>query len=502
MIDVVVAIASLAAAAVAALRWLRIAQREHYEPGRVSRFADLWWPWWGWVAMVAPLAVATFSPLAALVSAGVVAWGPPGLGVRGRTSSLHWTRRLRTLAAVLAGLSAVIVAVGGVLGALWQASVGVAIAMPLLVDAALAVAAPFERRAARRFVVRAEASLREVDPDIVAITGSYGKTTTKGYVRHLVEGSRSVLASPASFNNTAGLSRAVNEHLTPGTQVFVAEMGAYGPGEIASLCRWVRPRVGAIVAIGPVHLERYGTLDRIVEAKSEITDDVEVAVLNVDAHGLAAVAGRIEGEGRRVVRCSVSDPSADVVVTPVDGSLAVEVYGSPVTRIPAAGAHPSNVACAVGIALALDVEMDHVRERLGSLPVPEHRQQVVTASSGAEVIDDTFNSNPAGAAAALDSLASRRQEGRKAVVVTPGMIELGPRQDDENRAFAERATREATHLIVVGRTNRAALLEGASGGSAEVMTMATRDDAVRWVRSHVAAGDVVLYENDLPDHYP
>ena len=78
-------------------------------------------------------------------------------------------------------------------------------------------------------------------PSTVAITGSYGKTTTKLYVRHLVAGQRTVLASPASFNNTGGLARTLNEHLTPGTEVFVAEMGTYGPGEIRAMCAWVRP---------------------------------------------------------------------------------------------------------------------------------------------------------------------------------------------------------------------------------------------------------------------
>ena len=77
-------------------------------------------------------------------------------------------------------------------------------------------------------------------------------------------GRRSVVASPASFNNRAGLARAVNEHLAEGTEVFVAEMGTYGRGEIAELCSWIPPDVAVITAIGPVHLERFGSEDRIV----------------------------------------------------------------------------------------------------------------------------------------------------------------------------------------------------------------------------------------------
>ena len=112
-------------------------------------------------------------------------------------------------------------------------------------------------------------------PVTVAITGSFGKTTTKLYVRHLVAGQRSVLASPASFNNTGGLARTLNEHLTPGTEVFVAEMGTYGPGEIRKMCAWVQPSIGVIVNIGPVHLERMRSLDGVVKAKAEITEGVD-----------------------------------------------------------------------------------------------------------------------------------------------------------------------------------------------------------------------------------
>ena len=120
----------------------------------------------------------------------------------------------------------------------------VAVATPVLVDLACAVTGPFERLAVGTYVRRARERLREVAPTVVAITGSYGKTGTKGYVAHLVAGTKTVVASPASFNNRAGLARAVNENLVDGTEVFVAEMGTYGPGEIAELCSWLRPRRG------------------------------------------------------------------------------------------------------------------------------------------------------------------------------------------------------------------------------------------------------------------
>ena len=94
---------------------------------------------------------------------------------------------------------------------------------------------------------------------MVAITGSFGKTSTKGYVADLVGDSKTVVASPASFNNRAGLAWAVNEQLADATEVFVAEMGTYGRGEISELCSWIRPDIAVITAVGPVHLERFGS---------------------------------------------------------------------------------------------------------------------------------------------------------------------------------------------------------------------------------------------------
>ena len=498
--------AAVVASVPAAMRWLRVAQREHYIAGSVTRFALRWWASTPQNLTLAVAAVAAAVgvwawPAAGLVTAAAVAVGPLGLGVRGRTSQIGWTRRMKTFTAVAAALELVALLAGLALDAVAPVAVALAVLQPLLVDAALAITAPLERRLGRTFLDQAVRKLRAINPVTVAITGSYGKTTTKGYVRHLVSASKTVVASPASFNNMAGLSRAVNEHLAHGTEVFVAEMGTYGPGEIRAMCRWVKPRVGVITAIGPVHLERMGSIENIVRAKEEILDDVEVAVLNVDAPGLAAVADRFAAGGT-VIRCSAVDAAAEVHVAEDDGALVVTVKGEQLARVDeAGGARPTNVACAVGAALALDVPLDLVVRQLASLPVPEHRQQVVTAPSGVVVIDDTFNANPEGAAAALQLLARHGAGGRR-VVVTPGMVELGDDQDRENEAFARRAAEVATDVVIVQRTNRRALQRGAAAGPASVMLVDSREDAVAWVREHLGAGDAVLYENDLPDHFP
>jgi UDP-N-acetylmuramoyl-tripeptide--D-alanyl-D-alanine ligase len=490
----------------AAARWLRVAQREHYLAGSTSRFA---WRWWALrppapalaVVALAGAGVAFTYPLVAVATAAVVVLGPPSLGVRGRTAPLVFTPRLRRLTALWLVLQALVIGVGILVHqAALFAALG-ACAVPLLVDAAAALLSPLERRLVTPFVTAAQSRLAQVAPTVVGITGSFGKTSTKQHVAHLLAGSRTVVASPASFNNRAGLARAVNEQLLPGTDVFVAEMGTYGKGEIADLCRWCPPAIAVITAIGPVHLERFKSEDAIVAAKSEITETAHTVVLNVDDPHLAALADRLAADGTKsVVRCSAVDVAADVCVEAAGGVARAHVGGTVAgsgLALPAS-VQPTNLACALAVVFALGVPQEVALSRIATLPAVPNRLASGQAPSGVWVIDDTFNSNPSGARVALAELAARGGEGRR-VVVTPGMVELGPLQFGANRAFAEEIARVATDLVIVGHTNRRALRAGCA--PLRPLCVRTRDEAVTWVRATLGPGDAVLYENDLPDHY-
>jgi UDP-N-acetylmuramoyl-tripeptide--D-alanyl-D-alanine ligase len=484
---------------------LRVAQREHYLPGSVTRFA---WRWWAHgplapamaVVGLAAAAVAFVYPALSVVTAALVVAGPPLLAVRGRTSPLAFTRRLRLLASVWLVFQVVVIVVGVLVQRAAPVAALGACAVPLLVDAACALLGPVERRLVTPFVTAAQTRLAQVAPIVVAITGSFGKTSTKQHVTHLVAGSLTVVPSPASFNNRAGLARAVNEQLTPGTDVFVAEMGTYAKGEIADLCRWCPPAIAVITAIGPVHLERFKTEDAIVDAKAEITTTAHTVVLNVDDARLAALADRLAAAGSKsVVRCSGTDTSADVCVFPADDDVTVYVAGAPIGTVVLPGAvQPTNLACALAVAFALGVPQGVALSRVAGFPPVPNRLASAEAPSGVWVIDDTFNANPSGTRVALAELARHAGRGRRAVV-TPGMVELGRRQFEENRAFAEALTGIATDLVIVGSTNRRALRAGSPG--IPVRLVRTREDAVAWVRATLGPGDAVLYENDLPDHY-
>ncbi len=506
------ALAALAAWAAQMVRWLRVLQREHYEAAALHRFLGRWsapevrpasskvsgrpvTPSLVLFVVFVITLIAGTLPLAVLASVLYGLTCPWGLTMKGRTSPLVWTRRLMRVAAIATVLSALVVVLGAGAQRLWW---GVALTIwlvPLTLDLAARLLTPLENSQAGRFVERARRRLDQVHPRVVAITGSYGKTSTKNHLYDLLAPDGAVVATPKSFNNRAGLSRAINENLVDGTRVFIAEMGTYGPGEIAALSSWCVPEVAVITAIGPVHLERMGSLDVIERAKFEITAGASVVIINADDPRLAQWPTRLSA---RVVRAGTGD-DVDVQLRDDGDEWVLRLAGKSEQRAPRiAGLNTTNVACAVAAALEMGVSADEVGARLRRLRPVDNRAVVARAASGVTVIDDTFNANPASALAALNLLADLPVTGRR-WVITPGLIELGAEQYRENAALARRVRERGAHLVCVGRTNARALLAGYGEGAVRVDT---RDEAVARVRAELGETDAVLYLNDLPDHYP
>jgi len=486
-------------------RWLRVAQREHYIPSYTTRF------WWRWArsgalngalittAVVACVGGAFYWPLD-LVGALTLLVFPVGLPIRGRTSPLVWTQRLKRLTFSTCVLALIVGVTLTMIATIATAADAIALCLFAFIDASTVVTAPVERRLGSRFVSQARSKLRAIAPRTVAITGSFGKTSTKSHLLDLLSGTYRTVASPGNYNNLLGLSRTINEHVGPGCDVFIAEMGTYGPGEIREMCGLVQPELSVITAISEVHLERMKTLGEVLAAKAEILEPASVVILNVDDPMLVTLADRVEAS-KRVIRCGSEDTNADVVATTGPNGLCVRTQDW-VIQVPAPIAvYAANIACAVAAAAWLGVGKEELEKRLQTLRPPEHRSAIQRADSGLWLIDDTYNSNLEGASAALDRLRDLEVEGRR-VVVTPGIVELGHRQFEVNQELGRRAAKSADVVVVVGRTNRQALRQGArDNGSSTVLTVAKRSDATAWVRANLGAGDAVLYENDLPDHY-
>jgi len=550
-LDILFIVALSVAYAAQLARWLRVLQREHYEPNAMARFVGRWSsPQVATIprskvrvtqkdvaVLIAPrddfqgaqrhlrdrlrtkqvrgarrpitltqvlilafLAALLLKNDSTLVAVAVVygLFSPWGLSIKGRTGALVWTRRATTIAVVATVASVAVAMIGLVATRPWLPAAAMVWAVPAVLDVSTRALKPFEERRSKKFVDQAVARLALVQPRVVAITGSYGKTSTKNHLAQLM-GSDGVVVTPRSFNNRAGLSRAINENLADGTRVFVAEMGTYGPGEIRSICSWCVPEIAVVTAIGPVHLERMKRLNVIEGAKYEITERASVVIVNLDDPVLARWPQRLVDAGKRVRSAGSTNESASVRVRVEGANWTVSVDGDVIGATPAlVGVQPTNLASAVAVALELGVGQADLLERVRRVSAIENRSNVVTAPSGVEVIDDTFNANPASAASALKVLKGLALSGRR-VVVTPGLVELGREQYGENLVLARDIASNGFELVIVNRTNAVPLARGFEGPSRRFNT---RDEAVTWVRSALVAGDGVLYLNDLPDHYP
>jgi UDP-N-acetylmuramoyl-tripeptide--D-alanyl-D-alanine ligase len=500
-------------------RWLRVLQREHYDPRSMLRFLGRWSspqtarakaphrahphrPFTLSHALIVAMVAAIVLRAEVVLVLACVLYGifcPQGLSIRGRTSPLEWTRRLRAVA-TLAAVFAVAVSVLGAFSAQpYLGAVVMVLAVPPVLDVATRILKPHEERRAREFVEQAIERLKAVHPRVVAITGSYGKTSVKNYLVTLLGPDAGVLATPRSYNNRAGLSRSINENLADDTRIFIAEMGTYGPGEIRALTSWCEPEIAVVTAIGPVHLERMKTLDVIEASKREITERAHTVVLNVDDLRLAKWPESLRAQGKTVVTTGSVSEGIDVRVVLEARRWTIWVEGENLGTVDeVVGVLATNLACALGAALALGVDRSALLARVRAIEPVAHRLNVVTSDAGVIVVDDSFNANPASSVAALNLLRTLELTGRR-VVVTPGLVELGEDQFVENLRLGQRVEAMGAELVAVGRTNALALETGYAKRPAR---FDTREEAVAWVRATLVPGDGVLYLNDLPDHYP
>jgi UDP-N-acetylmuramoyl-tripeptide--D-alanyl-D-alanine ligase len=383
---------------------------------------------------------------------------------------------------------------------------------PLVAVAGNLLAWPVEAANRRRYRNEARARLRAVNPRIVAITGSYGKTTTKELVATVLEARYRVLKTPRSFNTPLGITRTIREDLRDDHEIFVVEMGAYKPGNIRDLCRFVGPPdVSAITGINEQHLERMGSIENTIRTKYEIVEETRpggTAVFNIDNAYCETLANKTKHV--TVVRAGSGehDPPSDLVVSNValtpklmrfdvtDGGQSATVR----TRLLGRHLLP-NLLIALAIGRAFDVDLKTAAARLATAQPVEHRL-VVTERDGLTIIDDAYSSNVTGAHAALALLAELPAERR--FLVTPGIVELGPVEAERNREFGAHAAKVCDAILVVGQTPGRWVWEGAFGaGVADgcVLSCATLAEAQDWLRNRARPGDAVLFENDLPDQY-
>ena len=328
---------------------------------------------------------------------------------------------------------------------------------------------------------------------IAGITGSVGKTTTKWIAAAVLASRYRVQANPLNYNNEISVPLCLLE-LRPDTERTVIEMGMYATGEIALLCQWARPHTGVVLNVGPVHLERAGSIEAIVQAKRELPEALPpdgVAILNADDDRVRSMAPHTRA---RVLWFGTAEDAdvrgGDVASHGLDGFECTVSHGGVSRRlsVPLVGAHLlSNALAAAAVGLADGMGLEEVCDALTRLDVPS-RIRVVTLRDGIRLFDDTYNAQPASMRAALDLLAET--PGRR-VVLLGDMRELGAASAAEHRLAGELAGRIAAIAFTIGDEARL-LGEAAGAAGAKAYHCATREEAAAALLAELLPGDIVL----------
>jgi UDP-N-acetylmuramoyl-tripeptide--D-alanyl-D-alanine ligase len=339
---------------------------------------------------------------------------------------------------------------------------------------------------------------RKHDVRVIGITGSVGKTTTKELAAAVLARRYETLKSEASYNNEIGLPLTLM-HLTDEHERVVLEMGMYDVGEISDLARIAQPQVGVVTIIGPVHLERAGTIERIVQAKTELVkalppDPDGVAILNYDDE---RVRGMAEATRGRVFYYGLS-PEADLWADEIEGlgldGIRFQLhYGDEemFVKIPLLGRHSVHTALrAAAVGLVEGLNWQEIIEGLRG-PSSQLRLVAVPGPKGSTILDDTYNASPASTIAALNLLGEL--EGRK-IAVLGDMLELGDYEEEGHQKVGMRVLEVADVLIALGSRGRiigeTALRWGMS--SDQVYILEENAEAIALLEKIVTSDDVIL----------
>lgn len=380
---------------------------------------------------------------------------------------------------------------------------------PILLIVAYALNEPFEEIIRRRYYAITTKKLDTDDFIKIGITGSYGKTSVKEILKGILSVKYRVLATPASYNTPLGMSWAV-KNLDSTHDVFIAEMGARSKGDIKELVKIVKPTYGVLTGINSQHLETFKSIENIKDTKFELFEGLpekgkgffssenEGAIeLFERFNGKKVLAGGNGEKGQTVF-------ASDVKITSKGTTFTLNVKGEEPIKCSTVllGKHSiDNICLASSVAKELGLSAEEIALGIGRLQSVGHRLELIPNNKNIVIIDDSYNSNEDGVKASMEVLDTF--EGRK-IVLTPGLVELGKRENQANFEMGRLLAKHADLVIVIGNHNAEMLISGLLDGGMNkenVSFYKTLNKGNAYLNSIIKEGDVVLFENDLPDNY-
>lgn len=374
------------------------------------------------------------------------------------------------------------------------------------------IARPIERKINKKYYDAASDKIKSMkDLTSIGITGSYGKTSTKFAAATILKEKYKILNTPESYNTPMGISKIINNKLNSEYEIFIAELGATKVGDIDEVAVLTNPKIGIITSIGPCHLETFRSIDNIMRTKYELIERLPadgIAIFNYDNEYVKKLADKTFKE--KILYGIKNIEDTDVFATDITvgntGSkftLCINGLGTIDCETKLLGEHNIlNILAGAAVAKVLGLSLEEIASGISKIESVEHRLQLMDPGSGVIVIDDAFNSNPDGAKAALDVLNSFID--RRKIIVTPGMVELGVLEDEENEKFGENIAYVCDIAILVGKKRTAPIYKGLKKrefNEENLYVVNSLTEASELLKTLTKVNDVVLFENDLPDTY-
>ena len=313
---------------------------------------------------------------------------------------------------------------------------------------------------------------------VVGVTASYGKTSIKNYIAHILKAKYNVYATPRSVNTFGGVIKDINDDLPSDTEVYVVEMGARGAGDIREITQFVNPHLAVVGKIGPAHIEYFKNLENIRNTKMEILSSDRLKEAWVHDSAMLQPIKHIHSFGKEI-------HDIKATLDGLDFKMDKEEYHANIL-----GAfNAMNLGASIKVAKALDMDEELIKKQLNSLEATPHRLQRMDAG-GKIIIDDSFNGNIDGMMEGF-TLAST-YEGRK-VVITPGLVEV---DDEFNIQVAQKADEVFDVVVVTGDLNYE--IFKAHVNADKLVKLESKDKMQEMLIEHTKAGDLILFANDAP----
>lgn len=364
------------------------------------------------------------------------------------------------------------------------------------------IAMPIENAIKINFVKKAKKKLKQTNCKKIAITGSFGKTSTKNILYQILKEEFDVCASPQSYNTPMGICKTILGNLKETDDFLIVEYGARRKGDIKFLAENFGVDFGIVTPIGNCHLETFGSLENIANEKYELCQNARECVL-FNGKSLATKNLFDKYPYKKYLVCSQNSFAyAKNIKHSADGSKFDLIVNGQKIQCKSSlmgKANIDNIVVATAMAYLLGESLFSIQKAIEKLrPIP-HRLELIK-SGFAYVLDDSYNSNLEGFKTALDVLKSFK--GKK-IVVSPGMIELGLMQAETNFEAGEMVAKVADIFVIMNETNKKSLYDGAVSAGMEkerIYFATTRKEQTNLLKSILTQGDVVLFENDFPDN--